>query len=96
MLWVFIRSASTKMFQMSIHNIHICGEIRKILKAPYSSKIDIFYQERLNKLIYGINTIIKCGIWLPLKFQLVLVLNWILYQWAFMDFYVGNINSDIQ
>ena len=33
-----------------------------IVKAPYSSKIDIFIQERFNKLIYGINTIIKCGI----------------------------------
>ena len=32
------------------------------LKAPYSSKVDIFFiQERFNKLIYGINTIIKCG-----------------------------------
>ena len=48
--------------------------------APYSSKIDIFFfikkidifiQERFNKLIYGINTIIKCGISQPVKFQLV-------------------------
>ena len=29
-------------------------------KAPYSSKIDIYFQERFNKLIYCINTIIKC------------------------------------
>ena len=28
-------------------------------------------QERFNKLIYGINTIIKCGTWQPVKFQLV-------------------------
>ena len=28
-------------------------------------------QERINKLIYGINTIINCGIWQPVKFQLV-------------------------
>ena len=40
-------------------------------KAPYSSKIDIFIQERFNKLLYAINTIIKCGIWQPVKFQLV-------------------------
>ena len=26
-------------------------------------------QERFNKLIYGINTIIKCGTWQPVKFQ---------------------------
>ena len=32
------------------------------LKAPYSSKIDIFIiRERFNKLIYGIDTIITCG-----------------------------------
>ena len=40
------------------------------LKAPYSSKIDIFHP-RFNKYIYGINTIIKCGIWQPAKFQLI-------------------------
>ena len=28
-------------------------------------------QERFDKLIYGINTIIKCGILQPVKFQLV-------------------------
>ena len=33
-----------------------------LLKTPYSSKIDIFIQERCNKLIYSINTIIQCGI----------------------------------
>ena len=41
------------------------------LKAPYSSKIDIFIQKRFYKLIYSINTIIKYGIWQPVKFQLV-------------------------
>ena len=48
-------------------------------KAPYSSKIDIFFiQERFNKLIESINTIIKCGILQPLKFQLSLsYLIWI-------------------
>ena len=29
------------------------------------------FHERFNKLIYGTNTIIKCGIWQPVKFQLV-------------------------
>ena len=28
-------------------------------------------QERLDKLIYGIDTIIKCGTWQPVKFQFV-------------------------
>ena len=28
-------------------------------------------QEGFNKMIYGINTIIKCGIWQPVKFHLV-------------------------
>ena len=41
------------------------------LKVPYSSKIDIFFiQERFNKLIYGINTIIKFGIWQPVSVNL--------------------------
>ena len=35
--------------------------------APLCNNI----QERLNKLRYGINTIIKCGIWQPVKFQIV-------------------------
>ena len=30
-----------------------------------------FYPRKVNKLIYSINTIIKCGIWQPVKFQLV-------------------------
>ena len=35
-----------------------------LLKAPYSSKPDIFFiQERINKLIYSINIVIKSGIW---------------------------------
>ena len=43
-----------------------------VLKAPYSTKIDSFIiQERFNKLIYSMNTIIKCGTWQPVKFQLV-------------------------
>ena len=53
-----------------------CEKWRKIyqvylapLKAPYSSKIGII-QERFNKLIYEINTIIKCGNLQPVKFQL--------------------------
>ena len=44
------------------------------LKAPYSSKMNIFFfviQERFNKLTCSINTIIKCGIWQTIKFQLV-------------------------
>ena len=42
-----------------------------VLIAPHSSKIDIFIQERFNKLIHSINMIINCGIWQPEKFQLV-------------------------
>ena len=49
------------------------GSTQCALKVPYSSKIDIFLfiPERFNQLIYSINTIIKCGIWQPVKFQLV-------------------------
>ena len=47
-------------------------EKRWILKAPYCSKIDILLSKKgLIKLMYDINTIIKCGTWQPVKFQLV-------------------------
>ena len=38
------------------------AKLLNALKAYKSSKIDIFIKERFNKLIYGIDTIIKCGI----------------------------------
>ena len=42
------------------------------LKGSISLKNRHFIvQEKLNKLIHGINTIIKCGTWQPLKFQCV-------------------------
>ena len=41
------------------------------IKGSIFLKKDIFIQEMLNKLIYSINTIIECGIWQPVKFQLV-------------------------
>ena len=57
------------------------GDIRKysriitsyFLKAPYSLKIGILSSKKvwINAVIYGINTIIKCGTWQPVKFQLV-------------------------
>ena len=34
-------------------------------------KLHFIVQERFNKLVHGINTIIKCGTRLPVKFQLV-------------------------
>ena len=41
-------------------------------KKKKKKKKDIFIiQERFNKLIYGINTIIKCGIRQPVKFHIV-------------------------
>ena len=43
-------------------NYHIYNNNSNTLMAPYSSKIDIFIQEKLKKLIYDINTIIECGI----------------------------------
>ena len=51
-------------------------------------------QKRLNKLIYCINVIIKCGIWQPVKCQLVSFLKWndfLSYIWI----NVVNINSEM-
>ena len=45
-----------------------------------------FIQEKFNKLMYGINTVIKCGIWQPVKFQLVSrfwtgsIMKWFFYR----------------
>ena len=55
---------------MSTHNICFCREIRKILCGyPLLSVAMIFLKNRhflskkgLMNLIYGINTVIKCGI----------------------------------
>ena len=40
----------------SEENTHTRTKNCDLLKAPYSSKVDIFIQERFQKLIYGINT----------------------------------------
>ena len=45
-------------------------------------------QERFHKLIYG-NTIIKCGIWQPVKFQLV-SRSWTDLKWN--DFFIVSLN----
>ena len=48
-------------------------------------------QERFNKLIYGIITILNCGIWQHVKFQLVLsLLNWIKKEMIF--FFIVSLN----
>ena len=52
-------------------------------------------QEKFDKLIYGIYTIIKCGVWQPVKSKLDLsILKWydfLSYLWI----NVANINSEI-
>ena len=53
-------------------------------------------QERLHKLIYSMNIIIKCGTWQPVKFQLV-SRSWM--KWFFLSYLwinVASINSEIQ
>ena len=64
--WLIIESKSVDQ-----HCVYITFYSFTALKAPYPSKIGIFLQERFNKLIYSINTIIKCSIKQPVKFQLV-------------------------
>ena len=69
------------------------------LKTPDSSKINIFIEERFNNLIYSTDTIIKCGIWQPVKFQLVSRF-WIGSKMKLFLSYlwinVGTINSEIR
>ena len=80
MLWVLIRTclgaSNEYMYLYKCMILWRTGEkYLKIIikysswKAPYSSKKDIFViQERLSKLIYGTNMIIKCAIEQPVKF----------------------------
>ena len=52
-------------------------------------------QERFNELIYGINTIIICGTWQYVKFQLVSrSWNEMIFLW-YLWISVGNINSGL-
>ena len=53
------------------HLIILQSEKKSWIKKAYftySSKKDILIQDRFNKLIYGINTIVKYGIWHPVNF----------------------------
>ena len=51
--------------QIKYSRLYMC-----VLKASDSLKKYIFIQERVNKLIYGFNTIINCGILQIVKFLL--------------------------
>ena len=64
----------------------------------FSFPDDNFYfivQERFNKLIHGINTIIKCDTWQPVKFQSVSrIWNEMIFL-SYLWINVANINSEI-
>ena len=56
----------------STYNILACIHSHRLIKGLiFLKNRHFFIQERFDKLIYGINTIIKYGIWQPVKFQLV-------------------------
>ena len=57
------------------------GTLHKMISIFLKNRHFII-QKRFNKLIYGINTIIKCGTWQPIKFQLVF------HSWNEMIFYL--------
>ena len=63
-----------------------------INRSIFPQNRDFIIQERFNKLIYGINTIIKCDTWQPVKFQLV---PW---EWYLSYFWlnVANFNQFIK
>ena len=59
----FVQSLSWSPIQMLSLNVLPIQMFRAQLKAPYSSNIDIFFLSKKGLItIYGINTIIKCGI----------------------------------
>ena len=71
---LFEASSGTGAFFLLYNSIPISLSPRELnmtellLKAPYSSQIDILLPK---KGLKNSNTIIKCGIWQPVKFQLV-------------------------
>ena len=86
MLWVLIRSASEGASN-EYHNICVLWRNMKNI-GTFQLKGSIFpknwhfiIQEKFNKLIYGIYTIIKRDTWQPVKFQLVS------HSWNEMIFY---------
>ena len=46
---------------MALGVIELTNYCAKELKNPYFSKIDHFYSRKVNKMMYSINTIIKCA-----------------------------------
>ena len=82
---------------MSTHNeqFHDKKKKKKKKSSTYSSKIDICIQARLNKLIYSINTILKCSIWLHLTARKIsisfLFLNWIKNEMIFFFYRISEL-----
>ena len=59
------------MGRLSLNVGWVNGPGRGLKGSIFLKNTHIIIQERFNKLIYGINTITKCGTWQPVKFQLV-------------------------
>ena len=55
---------------------HVVFSKRRVKGSIFYKKRHFLLQERFSKLIYGINTIIKCGTWQPVKFLLVSHMKW--------------------
>ena len=52
-------------------------------------------QERFNKLIYGIFTILKCGTWQPVKFRLVSLSSNEMIFFIVSELILATFNSEI-
>ena len=77
---------------MSTHNLRICGKekyqiIFNIKGSIFLKNRHFIIQERFHKLVYGINTIIKCGIWQPVKFQFLVSWAGSKMKWFFFFFF---------
>ena len=60
------------LFQVHFSFVYIgLNGILLLKSSTFLKNRHFIIQERFNKLMYGINTIIKCGTWQPVKFQLV-------------------------
>ena len=66
----------------SFSNLGCCSKLTMLLVkgSIFLKNRHFIIQERFNRLIYGIGTIIKCGTWQPINFRksLVLEMKWFL------------------
>ena len=95
-LYLFLYCNTNQLFPSNWITSLSTNDIISVKGSMFLKNRHFIIQERFNKLRHDINTIIKCGTWQPVKFQLVSS------SWTGNDFLsylwinVANINSEIR